>query len=275
VAALAVAALVLVLMLLLAIVRFILRSPEQVSLFFRHRRAMKGYLAISRGLIAIGAGDLRSARKSAIEAARLSPGDPLALLLTAQSAQMAGDRGEAECAFREMTKRDDTKLLGLRGLYIEAQRRDDAQAARLAAEEAVRARPSPAWAGQAVLDYRCAAADWAGALDALDHMKSALEKAESMHGDVRVPIGQPRLREARQARIPEGGQRAQRGDARLARCSWQAPALTTSLVTGSLATRRSPHPPRASRDREGPEPRARRRIPSSGARVHSAGRPSA
>jgi HemY protein len=28
-----------------------------------------------------------------------------------------------------------------------------------------------------VLDYRCAAADWAGALDALDHMKAALERA--------------------------------------------------------------------------------------------------
>ena len=36
------------------------RSPQQVSLFFRHRRAMKGYLAISRGLIAIGAGDLQA-----------------------------------------------------------------------------------------------------------------------------------------------------------------------------------------------------------------------
>ena len=178
VAALAVAALVLVLMLLLAIVRFILRSPEQVSLFFRHRRAMKGYLAISRGLIAIGAGDLRSARKSANDAARLSPGDPLALLLTAQSAQMAGDRDGAERAFREMTRRDDTKLLGLRGLYIEAQRRDDAHAARLAVEEAAKASPAPAWAGQAALDYRCAAADWSGALDALDHMKSALEKAD-------------------------------------------------------------------------------------------------
>ena len=67
-----------------------------------------------------------------------------------------------------MTRRDDTKLLGLRGLYIEAQRRDDAQAARLVAEEAAKAAPSLAWAGQAVLDYRCAAADWAGALDALD-----------------------------------------------------------------------------------------------------------
>ncbi|HEY1310550.1 MAG TPA: heme biosynthesis HemY N-terminal domain-containing protein [Pseudolabrys sp.] len=177
VAAFALLALVVALMLLWAIVRGIVRSPEQVSLFFRHRRAVKGYLAITRGLIAVGTGDLRIARKAAADAARLSPGDPLALLLTAQSAQMAGDRAAAEQAFRAMTKRDDTKLLGLRGLYIEAQRRDDQQAARQAAEEAGKVRPAPAWAGQAVLDYRCAAADWAGALDALDHMKGALEKA--------------------------------------------------------------------------------------------------
>jgi HemY protein len=178
VAALAIAILVFVVILIWSIVRGILRSPEQLSLFFRHRRAMKGYLAVTRGLIAIGAGDLRIARKAADEAARLSPGDPLALLLTAQSAQMAGDRSGAERAFRTMTRRDDTKLLGLRGLYIEAQRRDDLHAARLVAEEAGKASPAPAWAGQAVLDYRCAAADWAGALDALDHMKGVLEKAD-------------------------------------------------------------------------------------------------
>jgi HemY protein len=77
-----------------------------------------------------------------------------------------------------MTWRDETKLLGLRGLYIEAQRRNDAHAARLAAEEAAKIRPAVAWAGQAALDYRCAAADWAGALDALDHMKAALEKSD-------------------------------------------------------------------------------------------------
>jgi HemY protein len=176
VAAFAVAALVLIALFLWSIVRAILHSPEHVSLFFRHRRAVKGYVAISRGLIAIGAGDVRVARKSAAEAARLSPGDPLALLLSAQSAQMAGDRNAAERAFREMTKRDDTKLLGLRGLYIEAQRRNDADAARFAVEEA--AKVAAGWAGQAVLDYRCAAADWAGALDALDHMKSALEKPD-------------------------------------------------------------------------------------------------
>ena len=178
VAGLAVVALVIVLMVLWAIVRAILRSPEQVSLLFRHRRAVKGHLAITRGLIAIGAGDLRAARRSADDAARLAPGDPLTLLLTAQSAQMAGDRSGAERAFREMTRREDTKLLGLRGLYIEAQRRSDAPAARLAAEEAGKVSPAPAWAGQAVLDYRCATADWTGALDALDRMKPALDKSD-------------------------------------------------------------------------------------------------
>jgi HemY protein len=177
-AAFVIVALVVAAMLLWSLVRAIIHSPEQVSLFFRHRRAVKGYLAVSRGLIAIGAGELRIARKFADEAARLSPGDPLALLLTAQSAQMAGDRSAAERAFREMTARDDTRLLGLRGLYIEAHRRNDADAARVAAEEAAKIRPAAAWAGEAVLDYRCAASDWAGAIEALDAMKAALEKSD-------------------------------------------------------------------------------------------------
>ena len=63
VAALAVLVFAIVLMLVWSILRGIVRTPEQVSLFFRHRRAMKGYAAISRGLIAIGAGDLKLARR--------------------------------------------------------------------------------------------------------------------------------------------------------------------------------------------------------------------
>ncbi len=159
-----------------SLIRAIVRSPDQVSLFLRHRRALKGYLAITRGLIAIGSGDTRLARKSANDAARLSPGDPLALLLTAQSAQLSGDRARAEHAFRAMLTREDTKLLGLRGLYVEAQRRNDANGARLFVEEAMKTAPAVGWAGQAALDYRCAAGDWSGALAALDAMKPQLEK---------------------------------------------------------------------------------------------------
>jgi HemY protein len=160
-----------------SIYRAILRSPDQVSLFFRHRRAVKGYLAITRGLIAIGAGDVVAARGSAGDAARLAPGDPLVLLLTAQAAQLQGDRAVAEQTFREMARREDTKVLGLRGLYIEAQRRNDLESARLFAEEAAKASPHVNWASQAVLDYRCTAGDWAGALVALDAMKGSLDKA--------------------------------------------------------------------------------------------------
>ena len=178
VAALALLLLVLLLMFAIWLVRALLRSPGRMSMFVRHRRAMKGYQAVSRGLIAIGSGDQRLAHRSAVDAARLTPGEPLTLLLSAQSAQLAGDRPAAERAFREMTRHEETKLLGLRGLYVEAQRRGDADGARRAAEIAAKTAPTLTWAGQAVLDDRCAANDWAGALAALDRMKGGLPKEE-------------------------------------------------------------------------------------------------
>lgn len=178
VAGLALILLVAVLMILWSVLRALLRSPEQVSLFFRHRRAMKGHQAITRGLIAIGAGDQKLARRAADDAARLSPDEALTLLLNAQAAQLSGDPAAAERVFREMARRDDTKLLGLRGLYIEAQRRHDGATARRAAEEAARVAPSLTWAGRAVIDDRCAASDWSGALAALEAMKPTLDKAE-------------------------------------------------------------------------------------------------
>jgi HemY protein len=178
VAGLAVALIVLFAVFTLAVARAIMNSPEQVSLFFRHRRAAKGFLAISRGLIAIGAGDVALARRSAAEAARLAPGEPLALLLDAQSAQLSGDREGAEQSFRAMLDKPETRPLGLRGLYIEAQRRNDFAAARAFAEQAAAAAPALSWAGQAVLDYRCGEGDWVGALAALETSKGALDRAD-------------------------------------------------------------------------------------------------
>jgi HemY protein len=158
-----------------AVLRIILRSPDYITTFLRNRRGVRGYLAISQGLVAVGSGDVRKARKFADEAERIASGEPLALLLSAQSAQLSGDRPGAERAFRAMAGRSDTKLLGLRGLFVEAQRSGDVQAARAYAEEAAHTAPSLAWAGQAVLEFRCAAGDWAGALATLEtNMRSGL-----------------------------------------------------------------------------------------------------
>jgi HemY protein len=158
-----------------SIARAILRSPDILSAYLRMRRGARGYLALSQGLIAVGSGDVRTARKFADEARRMAPDEPLTLLLNAQAAQLVGDRQAAERTFHTMAGRDDTRLLGLHGLFIEAQRREDFAAATLYAEEAAKSASAPAWAGQAVLTLRCASGDWTGALERLDrNMKDGL-----------------------------------------------------------------------------------------------------
>ena len=162
-----------------SILRGLWRSPARVAASLRHRRDLRGQRAITRGLIAVGAGDARAAQRHAEDARRSAPEEPLALLLAAQSAQLAGDRAVAEKAFRRMAEHPQTKLLGLRGLFIEAQRSNDLASARAYAEEAAKVAPALPWAGNAVLQIRCASGDWAGALDVLEKNRAtgALDRA--------------------------------------------------------------------------------------------------
>ena len=159
---------ILLAVLLWSFIRSVVRFPDAMARRFREGRAAKGYGAISKGLVAVGSGDLRAARRHAGDADRLVPEEPLALLLSAQTAQLLGNRTAAEEAFHAMAARPDTKILGLRGLFVEAQRSDDMAAAQAFAEEAATTAPALAWAGKAVLEFRCAAGDWSGALEALE-----------------------------------------------------------------------------------------------------------
>ena len=164
------------LMILWALLTALLRSPFMLRRHLRRRRGERAYEAISRGLVAVGAGDLVAARKHAAEAKRVAPSEPLALLLDAQHAQLSGDRQSADSAFRVMAGRADTKALGLHGLFVEAHRRGDRASAHAFAEEAARENPSLGWAGRAVLEFRCLTGDWAGALALLEANKQVLDK---------------------------------------------------------------------------------------------------
>jgi HemY protein len=166
-----------ILALLWSAVRALLRSPIVLGHHLRHRRGVRAYEALSHGLIAVGSGDIDAARKFTAEINRLAPGEPLALLLSAQSAQLSGDRHGAEKVFNAMASRPDTKALGLHGLFHEARRRNDLPSARAYAEEAVRSLPALGWANRAVLEARCRDGDWAGALALLEHNIRTLEKA--------------------------------------------------------------------------------------------------
>ncbi|SDT26992.1 heme biosynthesis protein HemY [Bradyrhizobium canariense] len=156
-------------MLAWAIIRALWRAPGHIRRSRRERRHARGRHAVTQGLLAIGHGDASAARAHAEVARRHAAQDPLALLLHAQSAQLDGDRAGAQRAFRAMAEREDTRLLGLRGLFIEAQRADDPVAAVMIAEEALKLAPGSTWASHAVLGFRCAKGDWSGALSILDN----------------------------------------------------------------------------------------------------------
>jgi HemY protein len=164
---LAVAALVVLLILDWALLSYIFTRPQAVAAYLRERRKQQGYDALSRGLLAIGVGDRSLAQRYAGIAGRNLPHEPLTALLKAQAAQLKGDRGAARRAFETMLDTPETQLLGLRGLFLEARRANDNEAARVLAEQAVKRDPKLAWGVNALFDLQARDGDYQGALDTL------------------------------------------------------------------------------------------------------------
>ncbi|WP_293799061.1 heme biosynthesis HemY N-terminal domain-containing protein [uncultured Bosea sp.] len=176
-AAIGVVALAFLVLLVWAIFRFVFGLPSAFSLSSRARRRARGFEAVSRGMVAIGAGDPIAAGRYTGEARRFVPNEPLTLLLEAQTAQLSGDRAQAEAAFKAMLEKSETRVLGLRGLFVEAKRRGDVTAARAFADDAVRRSPSLAWANDALLDFHTQAGDWQAARTAVER-RAALRLAD-------------------------------------------------------------------------------------------------
>jgi HemY protein len=155
-----------------SLIRLVLRMPGLLTMAGRSRRKQKGYQAVARGMVAVSSGDARAAGKHASEAGKLLGEEPLALLLNAQAAQLSGDGGKAEKAFSTMLEHRDMRVVGLRGLFIESQRKGDAQAARFYADEAYKLAPSADWASDAALAFRCRERDWLGAMALVEQAAS-------------------------------------------------------------------------------------------------------
>lgn len=153
----------------------VLGAPGLIAEAIRWRRREKGMAALTRGLVAVGAGDWREAQKCAREAERHVGDEPLARLLRAQTAQASGDRATAVSAFNDMLAHEETLALGLRGLHLEARRAGEGEAALMFARRAYE-RGAPPWAAQAVLDDFAQRADWANALATVEANAASLDK---------------------------------------------------------------------------------------------------
>jgi HemY protein len=164
---LAVGALVVILLLAIALLRYIFTRPAAVASYVKERRKQQGLDALSRGLLAVGVGDRALAQRYAGIARRNLPHEPLTALLRAQAAQLKGDQAAARRAFEGMLDRPATQLLGVRGLFLEAKRSNDHEAARALAEQAVNRDSSLAWGVNALFDMQARVGDWEGALNTL------------------------------------------------------------------------------------------------------------
>lgn len=176
-------ALVVAAVLLFWLVRGFFKAPDRVSRFFATRRRDKGYRALSAGMIAAGAGDAVMARRLVKQAQKhlSNRREPMVRFLDAQTALIEGDHAKARSIFETLEGDPDTRLVGLRGLYLEAERLGDRDAARSYAERAVRIAPHVPWAGGAVLDLKAAQGDFDGALAILEAQRDSrlVDKAES------------------------------------------------------------------------------------------------
>ncbi|HEX3863650.1 MAG TPA: heme biosynthesis HemY N-terminal domain-containing protein [Stellaceae bacterium] len=157
--------------LLASLVALLLAALRRVPRNLRRRRARlrreAGDRALTRGLVALAAGQAAPARVEAQNAELLIPGHPVALLLAAEAAQRDGDTAQAQRAYAALLERRETEFLGLRGLIGQTLRAGDDDAALRLAERARRVRPDARWLIETLLVLEARAGAWDAARETL------------------------------------------------------------------------------------------------------------
>jgi HemY protein len=147
--------------------RMLVTGPRRLARWRRDRRRRQGYAALTRGLVAVAAGDPAEARRHARRADVLLDEPPLTMLLAAQTAQLLGDEDEARRHFRRMLENPETAFLALRGLITQALRTGDTGEALVLARRARELRPATAWVQTTLLDLETRLGDWPAAQETL------------------------------------------------------------------------------------------------------------
>ena len=101
---------------LVALLRFINGDETALSRHFDRNRQEKGYRALGEGMLALASGEGETAMAQAAKAQKYLRKPALTDLVTAQGAEIAGDKAKAEAAFRRLLSNDKTRFVGVRGL---------------------------------------------------------------------------------------------------------------------------------------------------------------
>jgi HemY protein len=147
------------------------RRAEQARAAARRKQAGD---VLTRGFLAVAAGDGSEAVRLARKAADLAPeASGLVRVLAAQAAEAAGDTAQAQSAYTAMLSFPDMRLAGHRGLMQLALAQGARETALRHAQEAYGQTRTARWAWRALLESKLEAADWEGGLELV---KGALDR---------------------------------------------------------------------------------------------------
>jgi len=149
--------------LLIAVLRFINGDETAISRYFDRNRQEKGYRALSEGMMALASGEWNTAISKAARAERLLRKPALTNLLTAQAAEMSGDRAKAEEVYKRLVKNEKTRFVGVRGIMRQKLSQGDTDTALKLAETAFSLKPRHEEVQDTLLKLQAKAEDWAGA----------------------------------------------------------------------------------------------------------------
>ncbi len=153
--------------LLYALWRWLAGAPSTVFDIWGESRRRKGYRALTQGMVAVAAGDAAEAQRCARLAEKLLEEPPLTRLLSAQAAQLAGDRDAAQRYFAAMLEDPQMAFLGLRGLMMQSLKDGDSSKALAYAEQAFQRRPDTPWVVRSLFDMQAQAGKWSAAQETL------------------------------------------------------------------------------------------------------------
>lgn len=146
-------------------------TPGELGRLFKGRRQARGYEALTHGMVSVAAGEPDEARRYARKADQLLGDPPLTRLLSAQAAQLNGDDAGARAHYRAMLDNPETRFVGLRGLFRQAERDGDREEALNYVRRARQIRPETPWVLTALFDLSVRTGDMDGALEAVADMQ--------------------------------------------------------------------------------------------------------
>ncbi|MDG1450119.1 MAG: heme biosynthesis HemY N-terminal domain-containing protein [Ascidiaceihabitans sp.] len=154
--------------LLAAIWKFLNGDETALSRYFARNRQSKGYDALAEGMMALASGEGRTAMAKAAKAEKYLNKPELTNLLTAQAAELAGDRKKAEETYRKLVEVDATRFIGVRGIMKQKLAIGDTAMALKLAEKAFALKPKHEDTQDVLLKLQAQSKDWNGARETLN-----------------------------------------------------------------------------------------------------------